>query len=185
MNRKTIKKKLFRGEKVIPAVLGLSLLPSLAHAHCPLCTAGAGILAVVAASIGVPVLVVSTLLGGAALSMGIWLGKVLKKKFIPYQRHVITWLVYFSTVIPLWPILKDYKTLYAPFLGFDKYANKIPVDLYAVGVIIGAIILLVTPYLSKKLSVVAGKQIIPFQGIVITLLLLIIVPLLINWIFLI
>jgi len=161
-------------------ISGLFLVPTLAQAHCPLCTAGAGILAVVAASLGVPVIIITTLLGGFALAMGLWFAKIIKKKFIPYQYHIIAWLVYFATVIPLWPILKEYKIFYMPFIGFDKYANKVPVDLYIAGVILGAIILLVSPFISKKLSVAVGKQIIPFQGVFITFLLMILVPLLVN-----
>lgn len=156
-------------------------VPLSAYAHCPLCTAGAGALAIMAAYIGVPAIVISTLLGGAALAMGLWFAKLIKKKFIPYQYHIIAGLIYITTVLPLWPVLKEYKTLYAPFIGFDKYANKVPVDIYLVGVILGAVILAVTPFLSKKISSVAGKQLIPFQGIVITMLLLILLPLLINY----
>lgn len=171
----SLKKRYLFG--VIPGVL---FLPSVVHAHCPLCTAGAGILAVVAASLGVPALIISTLLGGFALAMGLWFAKLIKKKYIRHQDHLVSGLIYLTTVLPLWPILKEYKILYAPFLGFDKYANKVPVDIYLVGVVLGAIILLLTPYISKKVTILAQKQIIPFQGIVITMILLVLLPTLIN-----
>ena len=159
--------------------------PSLAHAHCPLCTAGAGILAVVAASLGVPALIISTLLGGFALAMGLWIAPLITKKYFRYQDAVLAWLIYLSTVVPLWPLLREYKTLYAPYIGFDKYAEKIPVDVYIVGVILGALVLLVAPSISKKVTALKGEQLIPFQGIAITFILLVVAPLLVNWIFLI
>jgi len=160
--------------------------PTVVSAHCPLCTAGAGILAAIAVSLGVPMLIISTLLGGFALAMGLWLAKLPKKAYFRYQYQIIAWMVYFSTVIPLWPVLKEYKILYAPYLGFDKYADKIPVNVYLVGIILGALSLAVAPYFSKRLTkLVGGKQLIPFQGIIITLILLVLLPLIIDLSFLI
>jgi len=161
-------------------VVGSVLFPSITYAHCPLCTAGAGILAIIAASLGVPALIISTLLGGFALAMGLWLAKLIEKKYFNYQDYFVAGVIYLSTVLPLWPVLKEYKILYAPFLGFDKYADKVPVDVYITGVVLGALILAISPYISKKLSTLASKQLIPFQGILITMVLLVIVPLIIN-----
>lgn len=166
------------------AAAGL-FVPSVSYAHCPLCTAGAGILAVVAASLGVPALIIATLLGGFAMALGLWVAKLVKKKYFRFQDYVLAGLVYVTTVAPLWPILKEYKTLYAPFLGFDKYADKIPVDVYTVGVILGALILLATPRVSAWVSTFAKKQLIPFQGILITLFLLVAIPFIANALFLI
>jgi len=166
------------------AMVGI-FVPSVTYAHCPLCTAGAGILAVIAVSLGVPALIISTLLGGFALAMGIWLAKLIKKKYIKYQDYFVAGLIYISTVLPLWPILKEYKTLYAPLFGFDKYADKIPVDIYLTGAVLGGLILLATPWISNAVSVYAKKQLIPFQGLLITLVLLVAIPLAVNALFLI
>lgn len=167
-------------KKILLAVPIALIFPVIARAHCPLCTAGAGFLAILAASLGVPSLVISTLLGGFALAFGLWLKKIIKKKYFRWQDLVVTWLVFFSTVLPLWPILKDYKALYLPFLGIDKYATTIPVDLYLVGVVLGAVILSISPYLSRGASRLFGRQIVPFQGIIITMLLLVAIPLLVD-----
>lgn len=156
------------------------IFPVFSHAHCPLCTAGAGILAVIAVSLGVPGIIIASLIGGFALALGLWMKNVIKKKYFPHQDLVVTWLIYLSTVLPLWPILKDFKALYIPFLGIDKYAETIPVDLFLVGVIVGAIVLIVSPYLSRQITKLAKKQIIPFQGIIISITLLVVVPLLID-----
>jgi len=174
-----------KASKLSLLIIGGILFPLTTKAHCPLCTAGAGILAVIAISLGVPALIISTLLGGFALAMGLWLAKFIKKKYIRYQDPLFAGAIYFLTVLPLWPILKEYKILYAPFLGFDKYTEKVPVDIYLMGVIVGAIILASSPYLSRKISSLIQRQIIPFQGISITLVLLVIIPLLINFFFLI
>lgn len=165
---------------IVFVIMVFIFLPLTTYAHCPLCTAGAGILALIAASLGVPAVIISTLLGGFALAMGLWFAKIIKKKYFNYQDYLVAGLVYLSTVLPLWPVLKEYKILYAPLLGFDKYANKVPVDIYITGVILGAIILVSSPYISAKLSEIAKRQLIPFQGIAITMILLILIPLLIN-----
>jgi hypothetical protein len=178
-------KKKTRIQTGLLLLIGGILVPSLAHAHCPLCTAGAGILAVIAASLGVPALIVSTFLGGFAFAMGLWIAPLITKKYFTYQDAVLTWLIYLSTVIPLWPLLREYKTLYAPYIGFDKYAEKVPVDVYIVGAILGALLLLLAPIISKKVTALKGEQLIPFQGIVITFILLVSAPLLVNWLFLI
>jgi len=166
-------------------LFALALVPSVAHAHCPLCTAGAGVLAMLAISLGVPALIISTLLGGFALAMGLWLAKLPKKEYVRHQYYLISGLVYLSTVLPLWPVLREYKTLYAPYIGFDKYANKIPVDVYIVGVILGATALIIAPYISSRVSAQAKRQLVPFQGIIITMILLVAVPLIIDALFLI
>ena len=171
--------------KKIFALSTLAILPQSVSAHCPLCTAGAGVLAVVAASLGVPALIISTLLGGFALAMGLWIAKLPKKDYISYQYYIIAGVIYLSTVLPLWPILKEYKILYAPYFGFDKYADKVPVDIYVVGVVLGAIALISAPYISSKISAIAKTQLIPFQGMLITMTLLVVVPLVLNALFLI
>ncbi|MCB9326404.1 MAG: hypothetical protein H6571_21885 [Lewinellaceae bacterium] len=174
------KLKKIRKLRISLVAVFVSIFPIVSHAHCPLCTAGAGVLAVIAVSLGVPGIIIASLLGGFALALGLWMKNVIKKKYFPHQDLVVTWLIYLSTVIPLWPILKDFKALYIPFLGIDKYAETIPVDLFIVGVVVGAIVLIVSPYISRKVTMLAKKQIIPFQGIIITIILLVVIPLLID-----
>lgn len=164
---------------VVSLFIGVAI-PKFALAHCPLCTAGAGALAILAASLGVPGLVVATLIGGFALAMGLWMARIAKKKYFPWQDQVIAGVVYLLTIVPLWPVLVDYKALYIPALGIDKYAETIPVNIYLVGSILGGLILFGSPYLSKWISKTAGKQLFPYQGIVITLVLLGLLPLLVD-----
>ncbi len=160
------------------------LIPRATMAHCPLCTAGAGALALIAASLGVPGLIVATFVGGFALAMGMWIARMIKKKYFPGQDQAVTLATYLLTIIPLWPVLVDYKALYIPALGIDKYAETIPVNIYLVGSLLGGLILFGSPYLSKWVSKTAGKQLFPFQGIVITLILLGLLPLLVDKFFL-
>lgn len=183
--KKIFSDSIFKKTPALLVVSGAVFFPLAAHAHCPLCTAGAGVLAIAAVSLGVPALIISTLLGGFALAMGLWIAKLIKKKYIRYQDFLLAGVIYVSTVLPLWPVLKEYKTLYAPFLGFDKYADKVPVDVYTVGVLLGAALLIIAPYVSKQVSTVAKKQIIPFQGLLITLVLLSAVPFVVDALFLI
>lgn len=166
-------------KKHLSILLSLFLLiPRISYAHCPLCTVGAGALAVAAAYLGISSMIVGVLIGAFALALGMWLAKMPKKKYFPEQFLVLTTLIFFSTVIPIMPLVKDYAPLYIPFLG--EYGKTYAVNLFLAGLPFGMIALLIAPYLSKKLSDIRQGRLFPFQGIIITLLLLVTVSLIIQ-----
>jgi hypothetical protein len=166
-------------KKVLFTIPVLALVPKAALAHCPLCTIGAGALAVLAASLGVSSVVVGVLIGAFALALSLWLAPMIKKQYIPYQKEVLTILIFLGTVIPIMPLIRDYGPLYLSLGG--EYGtllhNTYTINLFILGVVIGSIVMLVAPYLSKLVTKVRGKQT-PYQGISITLLLLVIVSIL-------
>lgn len=154
-----------------------ALIPKVASAHCPLCTAGAGALAILAASLGVSSVVVGVLIGAFSLALGLWLSGMVKKEYIRFQKPILTILIFLGTVIPIMPFIEHYAPFYVPFMG--EYGTTYTINLYIFGVIIGTIIMFVSPYLSKSITKLRGKQM-PFQGITITILLLVVTSVIIQ-----
>lgn len=155
----------------------IALIPKVTLAHCPLCVVGAGSLAVLAASLGVSSVIVGVLIGAFALALGIWTSGLIKRRYVPYQKLIIVLVVSLSTVIPIMPMVRHYKPLYIPFMG--QYGTTYTINLYLLGVIIGAVIMFVSPFLSKRLTKLRNKRV-AFQGIIMTIILLIITSIIIQ-----
>ncbi len=157
------------------AIMGLLalqlLLPATAHAHCPLCTAGAGVVALGAAKLGVGPMSVGIFLGAFAVALGLWVARFLKKQYVPKQKALLAIFSFATTILPLQPVLADYTSVYLPFWG--EYGKTILINLFLVGAIIGGVLILLSPFLSRKLALARGGTMYPFQGMVITLLLLV------------
>ena len=156
------------------AALLVSAAPVLAH--CPLCTAGAAFVAGGAAILGVHRMVIGVFIGAFAASMGVWFGRVLRKRFMPLQKTIIFLLSYLLTVLPLWPLLKDSHPLLLNLAGdYGSLLNRTYlIDYYIIGGIIGSFIVIIAPFLSEKITSIRKGRHIPFQGIVLTFTLLII-----------
>lgn len=154
-----------------------TFLPKISFAHCPLCTIGAGALAVLAASLGVSSVVVGVFIGAFSFALGLWISRLVKKEYIPFQKPILTILIFLSTVIPIMPLVKEYGPFYVPFIG--EYGTTYTVNLYILGVIIGAIIMYAASPLSKLITKIRKKQI-PFQGITVTFVLVILVSIIIQ-----
>lgn len=162
----------------------LIFTPITALAHCPLCVAGAGVLAIFATSIGVSTTVVGLFIGAFALALGIWISRSIKKKYFKFQDSLVSIIIFISTIVPIMPLIEEYRPLYISFYG--KYGtllhNTYSINLYILGAVLGAIILFVSPYLSRSLTKVKGKKL-PFQSMIITFSFLIIIGLLLQFTF--
>ena len=156
------------------AILAL-IVPKTASAHCPLCVAGAGALAVLAASLGVSSVVVGILIGAFALALGLWLAPLVKKQYIPYQKQILTLLIFVGTIVPIMPLIRDYGPLYISLGGEygTLWHNTYTIDLFLFGSVVGVVLMLVAPLVSRLLTKLRSKQI-PYQGVTITLFLLVI-----------
>lgn len=153
----------------------LALIPKLASAHCPLCTVGAGALAVAAASLGISIAAVGVFIGAFALALGLWLAKMIKKEYFKYQGPVITALIFFSTIIPIMPLIREYRPLYISLAGEygTVFHNTYMINLFVSGSVIGAALLFVSPYISKVVTRARGGKTSPYQGLNITFALII------------
>jgi len=150
-------------------------IPKLALAHCPLCVAGAGALAVLAASLGVSTIVVGLFIGAFSLALGIWIARSIRKKIIKFQNVFISLIIAISTIVPIMPLIKEYRPLYLDIYG--KYGtvlhNTYALNLYIVGAILGSILFFASQYLSDYLTKLRGKKL-PFQSMIVAFSLLVI-----------
>lgn len=155
----------------------IALVPKVASAHCPLCTAGAGALAVLAASLGVSSIVVGVLIGAFSLALALWVSGMVQKQYVRFQKQILATIIFLGTVIPIMPFIEHYAPLYVPFIG--KYGTTYTINLFLFGVVIGALIMFIAPYMSAYVTKVRDKQV-PFQGISITVTLLVVVSTIIQ-----
>ncbi len=150
----------------------IALFPKMALAHCPLCVAATGGLALLAASLGLSSAIVGIVSGAFALAMGLWFARLMKTKRVPGQDWLVAMVVYLTTVLPLIPLAREYKPLFIPFVG--EYGTTYAVNLYLLGSLIGGAIILVAPSLSRTITHVTGKHIVFQQLITIGVLLLLV-----------
>lgn len=148
----------------------IPFLSTPAYAHCPLCTAGAGAAAAGAAWLGVNSTVIGILLGAFGLALGLWIGGMIQRSYIPYQRGLIGIFSWLTTVLPLQPILKDYTSIYLSLTGdYGSLLNRTYlIDYFLVGSLLGAAIVIAAPYLSSLLTQTRQGRMLPYQGLGIT-----------------
>lgn len=153
-------------------------------AHCPLCTIGAAAAAGGAVWLGVNKMVVSLFIGAFAVSMGWWVSKLVKKKYIPFQKAVIILISFLLTVLPILPIITYAKPIFISLAGdYGSLLNRTYlVDLSLIGSLIGGIVVSLAPGISSRLSNIRKGRKIPYQGIIVTFLSLITVALIIQFI---
>ncbi|MBI2657214.1 hypothetical protein HYX08_00800 [Candidatus Woesearchaeota archaeon] len=158
------------------SLLAFSIFAIPVLAHCPLCTAGAAFVAGGAVVFGVHRMVIGVFIGAFAVSMGIWFARVINRKFVPLQKTAIVLASYFLTVLPMWPFLKDAHPLLMNLAGdYGSLLNRTyMVDYFIAGSIIGSFIVVTAPFLSEKITSVRKGRHIPYQGMALTFLLLII-----------
>ncbi|MBU3923626.1 MAG: hypothetical protein KJ592_01800 [Nanoarchaeota archaeon] len=138
-------------------------------AHCPLCTLGVGAAVGGAAYLGVNKVVLSLLVGAFAISMGMWFARVVKKKYVPFQKTLIIFVSFFLTVIPLLPLINAYFPLTLWFVG--EYGKTYAVNAALIGSFFGGLLVLVSPTISKKITKIRGRHM-NYQTMVLTFLLL-------------
>lgn len=148
-------------------------------AHCPLCTVGAAAAAGGALWLGVSNVVVSLFLGAFAISMGLWFGKLIKKKYVPYQNFLIVIASFLLTILPILPIISSehgFLPLYISLIGdYGSLLNRTYlINTSLLSSLSGGILVFISPFISKNISKLRNGKIIPFQGVAITLTILII-----------
>ena len=172
--------KILRLAIISPLLFILSIKNALAHR--PLCTAGAAIAAGGALWLGISKSVVSLFLGAFAVSMGWWISRLIKKKYIPLQRPILILLSFLLTIIPLLPIFTQVYPVYISWIGeYGSLLNRTYIlnpPLYTS--ILGGIIVSITPLISKKISSLRKGKMVPFQGIFLTFGLLILLGVIIQ-----
>lgn len=159
------------------------LFPAAALAHCPLCTAGAGLVAMGAYWLGVNGLTIGVSLGAFAVALGLWIARLIRKKYMPQQDNAIAIFSWLTTLFPLQILLSDYTSIYINWTGpYGSWLNRTyPINLFLVGGAIGGVLIYLTPSVSRTITKRRGKTL-PFQGIIVTFTLLVVVSLITQFI---
>ena len=162
-------------KKILFLILFFVLSIPVVYAHCPLCTVGAAAVATGAIWFGVSKLVVALFIGAFAISVGWWIARVIKKRYIPHQKPVLIILSFILTVLPVLPILNYIYPIYISLTGdYGSLLNRTYIiNLSLVTALIGGFIVSIGPWLSSKISKLNNNKILPFQGIILTFVLLI------------
>lgn len=161
----------------LPISFIVSSVPLIA-AHCPLCTIGAGAAAAGAIWLGVSKLVVALFIGAFAMSMGMWLSKIPKKQYFHFQKTIIVGIIFLTTALPLSFIFSVIKPIYIPFLG--SYGTTYAIDYSLISSFLGGILTFISPEINRKIKE-KTKINFPYQGIIITFVLLLIIALIIQF----
>jgi hypothetical protein len=153
-------------------LLVLSATP--VYAHCPLCTGAVGIVAVSMQYYGIDTSVIGMFIGAFAISTGLWFGRKIKKEYIRYQLPLIVLTSFILTVIPMMVIDGGYITF--PLLLFGEpgsLLNKIYwMDKILFGSAVGAVTTLFAFGTHNRIKKSRGRVLFPYQGLVLTLMLL-------------
>lgn len=168
----------------IYVVLLIGFIPPV-YAHCPLCTAAVGAAAVSAKYYGLDASIIGLLIGAFAISTGLWIGLKIKKEYFKFQLPIIILSSFLLTVLPLLAVSSD--SFYFPILLFGSsgsFLNKVYwIDKMLFGSVIGALITLLAYYIHVYIKKIKGRVLFPFQGIAITIALLLISSLSLYFIF--
>src|SRR3989344_2126707 len=135
-------------------------------AHCPLCAGAVGAAAVGASYLGIDNSIVGLFVGAFSISTGLWFARKIKKRYFKFQSFSIMLSSFLFTVIPSAKIVNDldYISLFDKIYFLDKIL---------IGSIVGGLITLLALYLHEKIKQINGKVIVPYQGVFLTLILLI------------
>ena len=152
------------------------------NAHCPLCTAAIGVTAIGASWLGVNKIVIGLFVGALAMSMGMWFSRIIKKKYIPFQKFIIVTGIFLLTVLPLSSITKSIYPFYISIFGdYGSLLNRTYIiDLSLIAGIIGGIIVYISPAISKKIKELRNGKGISYQTIAINIILLAIIAIIIQ-----
>ena len=151
---------------IIALVAGSFLAPLQAFAHCPLCTVGAGIAATAAVWLGVEIAPVGVLMGAFGFALGLWIGKVIKKEYVPHQKLVLGIVSFLTTILPLRVMFEDYGSIYISLYGdYGTFLNRTYlIDMFFWGSVLGAVLVALAPLLSRGITKLRDGKRLPFQS---------------------
>lgn len=141
---------------------------STAKAHCPLCTGAVGAAAVSASYFGFDASVIGVFVGAFAVSTGMWFGSSLKKNYVKFQLPTIVIASFLLTIIPVMSAVNDNMLFFA--FSTPIFMNKL-----LFGGILGGIAVPSSYFVHKKIKERRGRVLFPYQGVVFTLLSLLLI----------
>ena len=147
------------------------LVPAIARAHCPLCTAGAVAIGLGAYKLGISSLSVGIGIGAFAVALGLWVGRLIPRQYVPFQKELVVILSFASTILPVIPFMPSAFPVY--LANWGEYGTTFAINRFLAGSAAGGILVALAPFISGALSGLFGKRRIPFQGMIVTTSLLI------------
>jgi hypothetical protein len=162
--------------KILFFLIFIFLVLNFAFAHCPLCTAGAGIGAIIAKELGMKVSAIGVFIGAFAVALGWWLANILRKKInFKFLTAISIIISYLTIVLPLKLYFYEIGSFYLNLFGnYGTLFNRTyTYDRFLLTSILGGLIIIVSPLLSQQIIKWRQGKIFPYQGLVITFLLLV------------
>jgi|SRR3990167_4136462 len=149
------------------------IFPIVVLAHCPLCTLAAGATAVGAMWLGINTFSIGIFIGAFATALGLWVARIVKWK-LPYKSALFLVISFLTTVLPIKSLMPGYFSYYLHWGGeYGSILNRTYIlSHFLVGGILGVVLLLVAPKFSLSVSQRRKNKTLPYQGVTITLLLL-------------
>ncbi len=158
------------------------VLSSTSYAHCPLCTAGAWAAGAIAVWFGVSPVIVALFIWAFAMTLGVWFARIIKKRYISYQKIIIAASIYFVTVLTTVPFIWGHVVPFYVSLYWDYGSwlhSTYSINLVWIWALLGGWIIFLGAFLNKKIKK-AELLAVPFQKIIITLILLSVFALLLH-----
>jgi hypothetical protein len=136
-----------------------SLFISVAYAHCPLCTAGAGAGLFLSRWLGIDDSITGVWMAAFLAASSLWAANSIKRKFLPYQDTLIYLAVFVSTV---W-------SFYVFNLVSEHAGMIMGIPKLTFGIISGGLVFFLVDKLNLLIKVKYGKSLFPYQSIVFSL----------------
>ncbi|MBI4155335.1 hypothetical protein HY498_04585 [Candidatus Woesearchaeota archaeon] len=152
-------------KKFLLFFISLISIPSV-YAHCPLCTAATGAAVAVARFYGINDAIVGLFIGAFAISTGLWISNILKKRKISFSYH--------GLVLSILSLIITIVSLYFGRL-FDAPGSLLGMPTLLTGILIGSSASWLGHIGHSVLKNYNGeKNLVPLQGIITILLSLIV-----------
>lgn len=157
-------------------IFSFFLFARTALAHCPLCTGAIAVAAVTAKYYGVDTSIIGLFIGAFGVSTGLWVGRVLQKRGWRGRTWWIALASYLLTVVPLIWLGGD--QLYVSLLLWGEPGsllnNVYSLDALMFGSVVGGVLTVLGLGVHTGVKRKLGRVLFPYQGIVFTLLLLLV-----------
>jgi len=126
-----------------------------------------------ASYLGVKDAAIGVFIGAFAIALGFWTNKLIKKIYIKYQEELIILAVFIIMIVPISQIIKSYIPFYINWAGGYGaiFHRTYIINSMIFGSLIGAIIMIFSPWLSRMLKE-KFRIAFPFQTMIIIFLLL-------------
>ncbi|MBI4021383.1 MAG: hypothetical protein HY369_04005 [Candidatus Aenigmarchaeota archaeon] len=157
------------------ALLSLAFLPPV-RAHCPLCLGAVGIAASTATYYGVDQSVVGLFWGAMGISTGLWILAHLRKRWVRFQTQLVIVGSILLAVLPLFALPAD--SLYVPLLLAGEPGSLLNRVYWVNKLVVGGIIAVPVTLFAWRahllIKQVRHRVLFPFQGVVLTVSLLLV-----------